>query len=59
MFKRVNVIVYDMVMLKSMDPHYKSRTDYHLFLNVSYKEYQNSVLQLKFHTTFKVVKYYR
>lgn len=55
MFKRVNVIIYDMVMLKSMDPYYK----YHLFLNVSYKEYQNSVLQLKFHTTFKVVKYYR
>lgn len=59
MFKRVNVIVYDMVMLKSMDPYYKSRTDYHLFLNVSYKEYQNSVLQLKFHTTYQVVKYYR
>lgn len=59
MFKRVNVIVYDMVMLKSMDPYYKSRTDYQVFFfNVSFKEYQNSVLQLKFDTTYQVVKYY-
>lgn len=48
-------------MLKSMGPYYKSRTDYmyQLFFNVSFKENKNSVLQLKFHTTYQVVKYYR
>lgn len=53
MFKRVNVIVYyDMVMLKSMDPY---RLHVPAFFNVSFKENQNSVLQLKFHTTYQVV----
>lgn len=28
---------------------------YQLFFNVSFKENQNSVLQLKFHTTYQVV----
>lgn len=46
-----------MVMIKSTGPYYKSRTDYmyQLFFNVSFKENQNSVLQLKFHTTYQVV----
>lgn len=44
-------------MLKSTGPYYKSRADYmyQLFFNVSFKENQNSVLQLKFHTTYQVV----
>lgn len=51
MFKRVNVIVYDMVMLKSMDPYYKSRTDYHLFLlsvikNIKIQFCSSSFIQL-------------
>lgn len=47
-------------MLKSTGPYYKSRADYmyQLFFNVSFKENQNSVLQLKFDTTYQVVKYY-
>lgn len=47
-------------MLKSTGPYYKSRADYmyQLFFNVSFKENQNSVLQLKFDSTYQVVKYY-
>lgn len=46
-----------MVMIKSTGPYYKSRADYmyQLFFNVSFKENQNSVLQLKFDTTYQVV----